>query len=349
MAKQKKQFASFGMQLLVKEAKYFGVQVTPLSHDDNLAHFSRGKKSWLVKATVPAVNLTVPSRIATDKFLTNQVLKLAGLQVPNLHLATSLKEAQQLLKKHSIPVVVKPAGGAHGLGVTVGVHSSAELAKAYKKAVAVNLDRGYQQGVVIEDFKKGKDYRFFVIDGHVWAVLLRTPAHVVGDGRLTISALIKKHNRLPDVGSADSFNKPLVEIVIDDELKRNLKEQRLLLTSVPAKGLSVWLRKQANISLGGTGTDVTDLVNPGLKKFAVAIARALGLRIAGVDILIDDVSRSSAREAGAWVIEVNAQPGFDIHQHPWKGTSRPVVTGILLSMFPELTAQARAKRSGLPI
>jgi cyanophycin synthetase len=348
MAKQKKQFVSFGMQLLVKEAKYFGVKVAPLSFADNLAIFSLGKKTWRVKGTVPAVNLTVPSRIATDKFLTNKVLQLAKIQVPRLHLVTSLTEAQGEIKKHAMPVVVKPAGGAHGLGVTVGVKSASELAPAYKKAVQINIKRGYQEGVVIEDFKKGKDYRFFVIDDHVWAVLKRTPAHVVGDGKHSVQVLIKKHNKLPDVGSADSYNKPLVEITIDDELKKNLKEQHFSLASVPEKGEWVWLRKQANISLGGTGTDVTDEVHPGLKKFAVATAQALGLRVAGVDVLIEDISRPTAQQANAFVIEVNAQPGFDIHQQPWKGKSRPVVTGILLSMFPELRAKARARRPGLP-
>src|SRR5688572_30254193 len=133
MAKQKKQFVSFGMQLLVREAKYFGVKVVPLSYADNLATFTLGKKSWRVKGTVPAVNLTVPSRIATDKFLTNKVLRLAKIQVPALHLVTSLAEARREIKKHAMPVVVKPAGGAHGLGVTVGVTSASELASAYEK------------------------------------------------------------------------------------------------------------------------------------------------------------------------------------------------------------------------
>lgn len=323
------------MQLLVDAAKKLGVKVEPISIPHNLAKFTYRGQSIFAKGTVPPANDLVASRISVSKYLTKLVLGKAGIKrFPKAEHVHDFSGANSAARRLGYPVVVKPVAGAHGFGVSVGVRNRAELVRAVKKAERINQQRHYESGYVVEQLKIGGDYRFYVIDGKVWAVLQRVPASVTGDGKSSVAALIKRWNAKPEVGGAEDFDKPLMEITVDDDVTRYLREQGMTLKSVPARGTVAWLRKQANISLGGTSYDVTDEASPQLKKWAASIASELNLRVAGIDVMAKDVGASSPEKADAWILEVNDAPGIDIHHYPYRGKAQPVAYGLVKSMLP---------------
>jgi len=323
------------MRLLVQAAKKLGVKVEPISVPHNMAKFSYRGQSIFAKGTVPPANNLVASRISVSKFLTKLVLGKAGIKrFPKAENVHSLAEASAAARRLKYPVVVKPVAGAHGFGVTVGVRSRAELVRAVAKAERINQQRHYESGYVVEQLKTGGDYRFYVIDGKVWAVLQRVPASVTGDGKHNVSSLIKRWNAKPEVGGSEDFDKPLMEITVDDDVVRYVREQGMRMTSVPGQGTRVWLRKQANVSMGGLPIDVTDEASPQLKRWAVRAVEALGLRVAGIDVMAKDISARSPEAADAWILEVNDAPGIDIHHYPYRGNEQPVAYGLVKSMLP---------------
>src|SRR3990167_10570346 len=266
--KKRLQFST-SMRLLVQAARRLGVKVQPVSTGHNLAKFSFKGKNVFAKGTVPPANGMVASRISDSKFLTKVVLGRAGInRFPRADFVRNLSEAQKTAQRLHFPVVVKPVGGAHGFGVSVGVADKVELARAIRKAELVNQQRHYESGYIVEQLKTGGDYRFYVIDGLVWAVLQRVPASVIGDGKSSIQQLIKRWNSKPEVGASDDFDKPLMAISVDADVTRLLRRQGFTLTSVLPPKKRAWLRRQANISMGGTSHDVTAQASPQLKRWA---------------------------------------------------------------------------------
>ncbi len=311
-----------------------GVSVKTLHVPENLVEFTYKGERVLIKGTVPVVNNMVSARISNSKFLTKMLLKSAKFRVPAAHLVQNLNEANKIVHLHKFPLVVKPVAGSHGYGVSVGVKNRKELAIAVGRTLKVNEVRHYDPGILIEDFVSGKDYRFFVIDGRVWSVLRRKPAGVAGDGRTSVAGLIKKFNSMPQVAKAGDFSKPLIAISVDEIVQENLHEQKVTLKTVPHKGQWIYLRKTANVSLGGTSHDATDEASMALKRYAARAAEALGLRVAGVDLAVKDLTASTPEKAGAEIIEINDSPGVDMHHYPYRGKSRPIAYGIVRAIFP---------------
>lgn len=325
------------MRLVVRAAQALGVKVERVSVPNNLARFTYRGTNLFVKGTVPPANNLVASRISMSKHLTKIVLAKAGIRrFPKAEFVHTLTEANAAARQLKFPLVVKPVAGAHGFGITVNVRSRAEMARAIAKAERINHSRHYDAGYVVEQLKTGSDYRFFVIDGRVWAVLERVPASVTGDGSHSVAQLIKRWNAKPIVGGSDDFDKPLMAITVDDDVKRYLREQHATLATVPAKGQRLWLRRQANISLGGTSYDVTAQASPQLKRWAARAVADVGLRVAGIDIMAKNIRARSPEAADAWILEVNDAPGIDIHHYPYRGTAQPVAYGLVKSMFPSV-------------
>jgi cyanophycin synthetase len=334
MAHAKRTGYTTSLKLLIKAAKRMGVKVENIEPSYGLVRLSYKGKSFLAKSSIPPVNSVISALIADNKYLSKVVLEKAGLRVPPAVLVDTIPQALKSARKIGYPMVVKPLAGAHGLGVAVRVQNARELKRAVARAVGVNQARGYQPGILMERYIEGEDYRFYVIDKKVWAVLKRVPAHVVGDGKTSVQKLIQRFNRMPQVGAEGEFSKPLCAIVVDQEVTDLLRQQGFTLSSVPARGEHVLLRRQANISLGGTSHDATDDVSPALKKYAIKAAQAAGLRVAGIDMLIKNPVAKTIERAGAWIIEINVSPGIDVHHYPYRGKARPVAEGLLACYFP---------------
>ncbi|HEX5294073.1 MAG TPA: Mur ligase family protein [Streptosporangiaceae bacterium] len=251
--------------------------------------------------------------IAADKMLAKQVLAGAGIPVPPAIVAATAAEAREALDLLGAPVVIKPLGGSHGRSVTVGVRAPHEAEAAFRQASEAGSP------VLVESYVPGHDYRVLVIDGQVAAAAQLRPAAVTGDGSHTLAQLIEQANADPRRG--DGHARVLTRIELDDEVLRHLDAAGLDGCSVPAAGHLVTLRRNANLSTGGTSRDVTDLVHEQVAEMCRRAAAAVGLDICGVDVRLADIAAPLHRPAGdgpagptgagpaAGVVPHAAQPG----------------------------------------
>ncbi len=318
----KQQLRSKSTQVLLEAALVRGIKVDIISKRFHLLKLVGHKKSLFIKGTSFPVNSQPACFIANNKFLSKKVLRTQGIPVPQSWLVRTAREAREtILEQNLFPCVLKPARGAHGNGVFANIESLAE----FDEVLPLVFKKPGKKDVLIEEFIKGRDYRFLVVGNKVSAVMERTPAHVVGDGASNIRQLIKKFNQNPLVG--EKYEKPLCKIKVNGEIKRNLKKQQKKLTYVPQKGERLFLRQNANISTGGIGKDVTDDVAKNLKEMAIRAARAIGMKITGVDMIQDERSKK------LYILELNDCPGIDIHHYPVLGKSRSVAGDILNYLF----------------
>ena len=270
---------------------------------------------------------------ASDKLLTKQLLAAAGIPVPPGALARSEEEAAEEFTRIGGPVVVKPRGGNHGANVIVGVSTAAAVAAAYRRAAAGGSD------VIVEAFVPGRDYRVLVVDGRVAAAALLRPAAVTGDGRSDIATLVARTNADPRRGEGHA--RPLTRITLDSESLALLAARDLDPRSVPGLGEVVTLRRNANLSTGGTSTDTTDSMHPEVAAMCCRAAAALGLDVCGVDVRLPDIAAplhpagagAPGAAAGA-VIEINASPGLRMHLAPSAGRARDVAGAIIDQLYP---------------
>ncbi len=268
--------------------------------------------------------------IASDKALAKQLLADAGIPVPAGGIARSPDQAVELLGLLGSPAVIKPVNGNHGAGVTPGVLTPAQAEAAYATASAGH------PAVIVEEFIHGTDYRVLVIDGRVVAAAQLRPASVTGDGTSTIRQLVDRANTDPRRG--DGHARELTRIRLDEAAASHLADRGLQPGSVPAAGDLVTLRRNANLSTGGTSRDVTDQVHEDIAELCRRAAAAAGLDICGIDIRLADISASRPASgpgpaAGA-VIEVNACPGLRMHLSPAEGRSRDVASAIIDRLYP---------------
>jgi cyanophycin synthetase len=220
--------------------------------------------------------------IAADKMLAKQILAGAGIPVPPAIVADSEQEAQDALDLLGAPVVIKPLGGSHGRSVTVGVRAPHEAAAAFAQASEAGSP------ALVESYVPGHDYRVLVVDGQVVAAAQLRPAAVTGDGAHTIAELVERANEDPRRG--DGHARVLTRIELDDEVQRHLGAAGLDGAAVPADGQLVTLRRNANLSTGGTSRDVTDLVHKEVAEMCRRAAAAVGLDICGIDVRLADIS-----------------------------------------------------------
>jgi cyanophycin synthetase len=221
-------------------------------------------------------------------------------------------------------VVVKPRDGNQGKGVTVNISDPAKLERAYAAALE------YGSSILVERFIPGHDHRILVVGDRVVAAARRDPPHVIGDGVHTIRALVDELNRDPRRGEGHASS--LTRIRFDDIALARLREQGYEADSVPPQGARVVLRNNANLSTGGSATDVTDDVHPDIAARAVEAARVVGLHIAGIDLVCDNVLQPLEEQGGA-AVEVNAAPGLRMHLSPSYGKGRDVGDAIIRLLF----------------
>ena len=266
----------------------------------------------------------IAESIAQDKELTRQLLAEAGIPVAAGRPVVSADDAWQAAGELGLPVVVKPQCGNQGRGVSVGMRTEAEVRRAYAVAAAAG-------DVIVEQCLAGDDYRLLVVGNKLVAAARRCPPTVVGDGNATVGELVARINADPR-RCADHAGS-LSPIPLDAVAEAILAEQGVSIAAVPAAGQQVLLRRNANLSTGGTAEDVTDAVIPELAQLAVEAARVVGLDIAGIDLLAARIDQPlDGRQGG--VVEVNACPGLRMHLEPTSGKGRDVGAAIVDMLFP---------------
>jgi cyanophycin synthetase len=309
---------------IANAARALHIPCTRLTPNRGLLQLGYGVHHRLVQAAESSLTSAIAVDICQEKALTNQFLRKVGVPVPLGEVVWSAEEAWKVASKLGLPVVVKPEAGSQGRGVTVGVRNEQEMEAAFACA------RRYGR-VLVERAITGADYRILVVGGRMVAAARRDPAQVVGDGTHTVEELVEEVNR--DPRRRDGHASLLTRIRLDDLAELVLSQQGLTRSSVPEKGKVVRLRTNANLSTGGTATDVTDEVHPENVRLAELAADVVSLDIAGVDIIAQDITQPLDRQGGA-VVEVNAAPGLRMHISPSEGKPRDVGKAIVRMLFP---------------
>jgi cyanophycin synthetase len=294
-------------------------------NDQSLIQLGHGRFQQRIQATVTGRTSHLAVELAQDKEETNKILANCGLPVPRQELVRSSDAAVRAAERLGYPVVTKPYDGNHGRGISIGLKSAAEVRAGFDAAAA------HSRSVIVETYLHGDDHRLLVINGELVAATRRTPGRVVGDGTHSVRDLVEHVNRDPRRGIG--HEKVMTRIELDAQADMMLARQNLTADSVPARDQIVLLRSTANLSTGGTATDVTDIIHPDNRDMAIRAVTAIGLDVGGVDFLCPDIAESF-KTVGGGICEVNAAPGFRMHVAPSEGTPRDAAGPVIDMLFP---------------
>lgn len=286
-----------------------------------LGYGARQRRIWTAETDLTGA---IAEGIASDKDLTKQLLKSCGVPVPDGRIAESPEDAWDAAEEIGLPVAIKPVDGNHGRGVSLDLATREDVERAYQLA----LPEGSE--VIVERYVPGNEHRLLVVGARVVAAARGEAAWVRGDGRSTVTGLIDSQlNTDPRRGTTEDY--PLNRILIEQDPAIGLELERQGLTpdAVPEAGQAVLIQRNGNVAF-----DVTDTLHPDVVETAVLAARVIGLDVAGIDLVAEDVSRPLAEQGGA-IVEVNAGPGLLMHLKPAEGAPRPVGRAIVDHLFPD--------------
>ena len=291
----------------------------------SLVQLGHGKYQQRIQATVTGRTPHIAVELASDKEETNKILATLGLPVPKQELVTSEDGALRAARRLGVPVVTKPFNGNHGRGISIHLMKDEEIIAGFNEA------REISRSVIVENFLSGDDHRLLVVNGELVAATRRTPGHVIGDGTHTIVQLVDAVNADPRRGVG--HEKVLTRLVLDAQAEMMMERVGYTAESIPKADETVFLRSTANLSTGGTATDVTDIIHPDNRDMAVRAIRAIGLDVGGVDFLTTNIAESY-KTIGGGICEVNAAPGFRMHVSPSEGSPRDAAGPVIDMLFP---------------
>ncbi len=290
----------------------------------SLVQFGWGVRQRRIWAAEVDATSAVSESIAQDKDLSKRLLQSAGVPVPFGRPVDDVEDGWRAATEEiGLPVVVKPLDGNQGKGVTVNVTTREHFELAFKSAEDIG-------SVLVEKYLPGSDFRLLVVGNMLVAAARRDPPQVSGDGVSTVRQLVEAVNKDPRRG--DGHATSLTKMRLDDIAIERLRQQGLTVDSVPAKGQRVILRNNANLSTGGSATDVTDDVHPEVAQRAIAAAQIVGLHVCGVDVVAETVMRP-LEEVNGGIVEVNAAPGLRMHLSPSFGKGRNVGKAVIKSIY----------------
>ena len=292
--------------------------------DGNLVQLGHGAAQRRIWTAETDGTSAIAESIASDKDLTKSLLKACGVPVPEGSLVRSAQQAWEEAQDIGLPVVIKPYDGNHGRGVSLNLMTELDVIAAYQLASR----KGDSAAVLVERFIPGDEHRILVVGKQVVAAAKGESLWVTGDGVASISALVDSQiNTDPRRGSFEDAPLNTVSPENGAEIILELQRQGLTAWSVPLHGQKVLIQPNGNVAF-----DVTDLIHPSIAHACALAARVVGLDIAGVDLVCEDISRPLDEQRGA-IIEVNASPGLLAHLKPANGAARPVGTAIIAHLF----------------
>jgi cyanophycin synthetase len=292
---------------------------------DSLIQLGYGKNQVRFRATMTDRTSSISVDLASNKDETKRLLQEAAIPVAKGVCIINEDEIKGAIDSLKFPLVFKPLDGNHGKGASINVKTEEEAFEAFHHA------KKYSRKIIVEKFITGFDFRVLVINHRFIAAALREPAHVIGDGKSTIQELIEHENKDPRRGYG--HENVLTEISIDRETREQLAKFNYTLESVLKAGETCYLKGTANLSTGGTSTDVTDIMHPNNIFICERISRVIDLDICGIDIMAKNLSEP-LEVSGGVVLEVNAAPGFRMHLAPAKGLPRNVAAPVLDMLYP---------------
>ncbi|WP_419870668.1 cyanophycin synthetase [Chryseobacterium sp. CT-SW4] len=293
--------------------------------NNSLVQLGYGVNQQRFQATITGNTSSIAVDIACNKELTKRMLHEAAIPVPIGGLVENEEELNNIINEIGYPVVIKPLDGNHGRGTSINVINweSAQVGLSHAQQ--------YSKKIIVEKYVRGYDFRILVINNKMIAAARRVPAHIIGDGELTIQELITKENKDPRRGYG--HENVLTEIKVDKDTLELLETLDYTLETIPQKGEVVYLKSTANLSTGGTSIDVTDMVHPENIMMAERISRIIGLDVCGIDVMAENLTQPIKENDGA-IIEVNAAPGFRMHLAPGEGLPRNVAAPVVDMLYP---------------
>ena len=294
-------------------------------NNQSLVQLGYGKNQVRFRATMTEKTSSIAVDIASNKDETKRLLQEQAIPVAKGITISSLEGVDEAIRKVGFPLVFKPLDGNHGRGISINIRTREDAIAGYEFAARIS------RKVIVERFITGYEFRVLVIDNKMVAAALRDPAHVIGDGELTIQQLIDKENTDPRRGYGHENVLTLIDI--DRDTLDLLEKKRYTLGTVPEKGEKVFVKSTANLSTGGTSIDVTDHVHPQNVFICERISKIIGLDICGIDIMAENLSEPLT-ETGGVILEVNAAPGFRMHIAPSEGLPRNVAGHVIDMLYP---------------
>lgn len=292
---------------------------------NSLVQLGYGINQMRFQATITCKTSNIAVDIACNKEETKRLLDLASVPVAVGSICVDLEDLKTTIDKIGYPIVLKPLDGNHGKGASINITNWEDA------ALGLEYAQKYSRRVIVERFITGFDFRVLVIDNKLVAAAKRVPAHVIGNGKLTIQELIDITNEDPRRGYG--HENVLTQIDIDRDTLDLLKKSEMTTETVPKSGEIVYLKSTANLSTGGTSVDVTDMMHPENIFLAERISRVIGLDVCGIDIMAENLTQP-LKENGGCILEVNAAPGFRMHLAPSEGLPRNVAAPVIDMLYP---------------
>lgn len=311
---------------IVEEAQSRGIPWIRLNKY-SLVQLGYGANQKRIQATVTSETSSIGVELACDKEDTKFLLEQAEVEVPKGEIIRRERSLEEACRYVGYPLVIKPVDGNHGRGITVNIQNYEDALVAFNHA----KDSSRSGAIIVEKFITGQDYRLLVINNKLVAGAIRTPAHVIGDGKSTVKELVDQVNNDPRRGFG--HENVLTQITINELTETIIKDAGYTVDSVIAQGERLILKDTANLSTGGTAEDITDIIHPANVSMAERISKIIDLDICGIDIMTTDISQPLSETGGA-VLEVNAGPGFRMHLAPTTGLPRNVAAPVIDKLFP---------------
>ena len=292
-------------------------------NDGNLVQLGYGAAQRRIWTAETERTSAIAEGIASDKDLTKSLLKSCGVPIPEGQIVNSPAEAWEAAQDIGLPVVVKPSDGNHGRGVSLDLRKQEDIEAAYHVAYPEGSD------VMVERYIPGDEHRLLVVDGKLVAAARGELVCITGNGHSTVAELIETQlNSDPRRGYEEEYPLEIIDVATDPKVQLELKRQDLDAQSVPAAGRVVVVQRNGNMAV-----DCTDDVHPEVAHMAALAAKVVGLDIAGIDLVAQDISKPLNAQGGA-IVEVNAGPGLLMHLKPAVGAPRPVGQAIVEHLFP---------------
>ncbi|MBX9835045.1 MAG: cyanophycin synthetase [Burkholderiaceae bacterium] len=292
-------------------------------NDGNLVQMGYGASQRRIWTAESEFTSAIAEGIASDKDLTKSLLKACGVPVPEGQVVNSPEEAWEAAQSIGLPVVVKPSDGNHARGVTLDLRKQHDIEAAYHVAYPEGSD------VMVERFIPGDEHRLLVVGGKVVAAARGELVSITGNGHSSVVELIDAQlNSDPRRGHEEEYPLEVIDVHSNVAVQLELKRQDLTHDAVPVAGRQIVVQRNGNVAV-----DCTDDVHPEVAYIAQLAARVVGLDIAGIDMVAQDISKPLHAQGGA-IVEVNAGPGLLMHLKPAVGASRPVGQAIAEHLFP---------------
>ncbi len=291
-------------------------------NDGNLVQLGYGASQRRIWTAETDLTSAIGESIAHDKDLTKSLLASCGVPVPEGTIVNSAEEAWDAAQDIGLPVVVKPSDANHGRGVSLDLNTREQVEAAFAIADPEGSD------VMVERYVRGHEHRLLVVGGRVVAAARGEVVSITGNGHLNVRQLIDEQlNTDPRRGAGEDFPLTPIDLAVDTAIVLELQRQGFAPDDVLPAGRELMVQRNGNVSI-----DCTDDVHPEVDYIVSLGARVVGLDIAGIDVVAQDISRPLHSQGGA-IVEVNAGPGLLMHLKPAQGAPRPVGRAICDHLF----------------